>query len=103
MYYLIYAGADTKPEMIEQFTDISPAVPWNYRGIIKDNVTNSFTTHPGIIDYSGKSYFFYHNGTLPTGVIYRRLICVDYVYYNPDGTIQKVVQTQEGVKPVSQP
>jgi hypothetical protein len=37
---------------------------------------------------------------LPTGGSYRRSICVDYMYYNPDGTIQKIIQTTEGVKPV---
>ncbi len=39
-------------------------------GEVKLNVKNSFTTHPGIIDYKGKSYFFYHNGSLPTGGIF---------------------------------
>lgn len=100
LYYLVYAGAGTKPEMIEYSTATNITGPWEYRGIIQENVPNSFTTHPGIIDYKGKSYFFYHNGALPTGGSYRRSICVDYMYYNPDGTIQKIVQTAEGVKPV---
>lgn len=100
LYYLVYAGAGTKPEMIEYCMATNIEGPWEYRGIIQENVTNSFTTHPGIIDYKGKSYFFYHNGALPTGGSYRRSICVDYMYYNPDGTIQKIVQTTEGVKPV---
>jgi beta-xylosidase len=100
LYYLVYASAGTKPEMIEYCTATNPAGPWTYRGIIQQNVPNSFTTHPGIIDYKGKSYFFYHNGSLPTGGSYRRSICVDYMYYNPDGTIQEIVQTTTGVKPV---
>jgi beta-xylosidase len=96
LYYLVYASAGTKPEMIEYCTAKNPAGPWMYQGIIQENVTNSFTTHPGIIDYKGKSYFFYHNGSLPTGGSYRRSVCVDYMYYNEDGTIQKIVQTTEG-------
>lgn len=100
LYYLVYASAGTKPEMIEYCTAAHPEGPWTYRGIIQENVPNSFTTHPGIIDYKGKSYFFYHNGALPTGGSYRRSICVDYMYYNPDGTIQKIIQTTEGVKAV---
>ena len=103
LYYLVYASAGTKPEMIEYCTAASPEGPWNYHGIIQENVPNSFTTHPGIIDYKGKSYFFYHNGALPTGGSYRRSICVDYMYYNEDGTIQKIIQTKEGVKPVNHP
>lgn len=101
LYYLVYASAGTKPEMIEYCTATSPEGPWNYQGIIQENVPNSFTTHPGIIDYKGKSYFFYHNGSLPTGGSYRRSVCVDYMHYNEDGTIQKIVQTKEGVKPVN--
>ena len=97
LYYLVYPGAGTKPEMIEYCTATNIAGPWTYQGIIQENVTNSFTTHPGIIDYKGKSYFFYHNGSLPTGGSYRRSVCVDYMYYNEDGTIQKIVQTTKGV------
>lgn len=100
LYYLVYASVGTKPEMIEYCTATNMEGPWEYRGIIQENVPNSFTTHPGIIDYKGKTYFFYHNGTLPTGGSYRRSVCVDYMYYNPDGTIQKIIQTTEGVKPV---
>ncbi|SFQ75700.1 hypothetical protein SAMN04515668_4146, partial [Hymenobacter arizonensis] len=37
---------------------------------------------------------------LPTGGNYRRSICVDYMYYNPDGTIKPIVQTTKGVAPV---
>lgn len=100
LYYLVYASEGTKPEMIEYCTAKSPTGPWNYRGIIQENVQNSFTTHPGIIDYKGKSYFFYHNGSLPTGGSYRRSICVDYMYYNKDGSIQKIIQTTEGVSEI---
>lgn len=101
LYYLIYASEGTKPEMIEYCTAESPEGPWTYQGIITGNAPNSFTIHPGIIDYKDKTYFFYHNGLLPTGGSYRRSICVDYMYYNPDGTIQKVEQTTAGVKPIS--
>ena len=83
--------------MIEYCTATNITGPWTYQGIIQENVNNSFTTHPGIIDYKGKSYFFYHNGSLPTGGSYRRSVCVDYMYYNEDGTIQKVIPTLRGV------
>lgn len=97
LYYLVYASTGTKPEMIEYCTAPSATGPWTYRGIIQQNVPNSFTTHPGIVEYKGKSYFFYHNGALPTGGSYRRSICVDELRYNADGTIQPIVQTVRGV------
>ncbi len=27
----------------------------------------SFTNHPGVVDFKGKTYLFYHNGGLPGG------------------------------------
>jgi len=98
LYYLLYASRGTKPEMIEYCTAKNITGPWDYQGIIQENVPNSFTTHPGVLDYKGKSYFFYHNGALPTGGSYRRSICIDEMHYNADGTIQKIVQTTTGVK-----
>ena len=86
--------------MIEYCIAASPEGPWEYKGIIQGNAQNCFTTHPGIIEYKGKSYFMSHNGSLPTGGSYRRAITIDYMHYNEDGTIQKIEQTAEGVKPV---
>ncbi len=100
LYYLVYAGKGTKAEMIEYCTADSPEGPWTYRGIILGNAPNCFTTHPGIIDYKGKSYFMTHNGLLPTGGSYRRSICIDYMDYNEDGTIKKIEQSKVGVEPV---
>jgi beta-xylosidase len=95
LYYLVYAA--NMPETIEYCTADKPEGPWTYRGLIQEPSKNSFTTHPGIIDYKGKSYYFYHNGMLPTGGGYRRSVCLEYLNYNADGTIQKVEQTTSGV------
>ena len=95
LYYLVYAA--NFPETVEYCTAKSITGPWEYRGLIQDRVVNSTTTHPGILDYKGKSYFFYHNGALPTGGSYRRGVCIDYLNYNADGSIQKVLQTVQGV------
>lgn len=95
LYYLVYAA--NFPETIEYCTATSPEGPWTYRGLIQDHSLNSTTTHPGIIDYKGQAYYFYHNGVLPTGGSYRRSVCVENMYYNPDGTIKKIEQTTGGV------
>ena len=100
LYYLVYASQGEERERIEYCTSDSPEGPWEYRGIITGSAPNSFTIHPGIVEYKGRDYFFYHNGVLPTGGSYRRSIAVDYIYYNEDGTIQYVEQTDEGVKPI---
>jgi beta-xylosidase len=98
LYYLVYAA--NMPETIEYCTAKNIKGPWEYRGLIQDPSKNSFTTHPGIIDFKGKTYYFYHNGALPTGGGYRRSVCLEYMYYNPDGTIRKVEQTRESVEAV---
>jgi hypothetical protein len=82
--------------MIEYCTAKNITGPWTYQGIIQENVANSFTTHPGVLTYKDKSYFFYHNGALPTGGSYRRSICIENMYYNADGTIKKIIQTTTG-------
>ncbi|KAF3914496.1 hypothetical protein AA313_de0206322 [Arthrobotrys entomopaga] len=56
----------------------------------------SFTNHPGIIDFQGNSYFFYHNGALPGGSGYTRSICIEKFSYNSDGTIPSIAQTSSG-------
>lgn len=100
LYYLIYAGKGTKPEMIEYATSKNIQGPWQYRGILAENAPKSFTIHPGVIDFKGKTYFFYHNGELPQGGSYRRGICLEYLYFNKDGSMKKIIQTKEGVKAV---
>ena len=42
----------------------------------------SFTNHPGVIDYKGRSYFFYHNGALPGGSGFTRSVAVEEFEFN---------------------
>jgi beta-xylosidase len=94
-YYLSYAAAF--PEYIDYATSKSIKGPWTYGGRINDLVNNSPTNHQSIIEYKGNWYFVYHTGSLPTGGEFRRSVCIDQLYYNPDGTIKKIVQTIKGV------
>jgi len=59
--------------------------------------TDSYTNHGSIVEYKGQWYAFYHNSRLSekNGIFndWLRSICVDKLYYNPDGTIQMVAQT----------
>ncbi len=54
-----------------------------------------------MVDFKGHTYLFYHNGTLnrdgQRGQSLRRSVCVDELFFNEDGTIKEVVQTQEGI------
>jgi arabinoxylan arabinofuranohydrolase len=95
IYYLTYASR--YPSVIAYATSNSIYGPWTYRGILNDYVENSETNHPSIVKYKWNWYFFYHNGALPTGGNWRRSVCVDQLYYNEDGTMQKIIQTSSGV------
>jgi hypothetical protein len=98
IYYLSYATGVQKP--IVYCTSTSPTGPFTYRGVLMDaEVTGGATNHHSIVKYKGRWYIFYHNIAL-SDISCRRSVCVDYLYYNEDGTIQKVVQTEESVAPV---
>jgi hypothetical protein len=52
------------------------------------------------VKYKGQWYFVYHTADAPGGGEFRRSVCVDYMYFNSDGTIQRVIATGDGVDPV---
>lgn len=100
--------AKLKPNLTEidgdiQVVDLPRYVegPWTPQGELTGMAENSFTIHPGIAEFQGKWYLFYHNATLTldghAGAIGRRSVCVDELKYNPDGTMQTVIQTKQGV------
>jgi beta-xylosidase len=98
-YYLSYASEF--PEKICYAMSRNINGPWQYQGTINEIAGNSNTNHQAIINFKGKDYFIYHNGALtPDAGSYHRSVCIDYLYYNPDGTIKRVMMTTEGVKKV---
>ena len=99
-YYLSYATGF--PEKIAYAMSKNINGPWQYKGILNEVAGNSNTNHQAIIDFKGKSYFIYHNGSIQTdGGSFRRSVCIDYLYYNTDGSIKRIVMTTEGVKPAT--
>mgnify|MGYP003859563421 CR=1 FL=1 len=97
-YYLSYAYKFPEKTAYAMSTSING--PWKFQGILNEVAGNSNTNHQAIIEYKGKDYFIYHNGSIPIhGGSFRRSVCIDYLYYNPDGTIKRIVMTSEGVEP----
>lgn len=99
LYYLTYADGNPGANRMRYATSNSPLGPWTNRGIILDPVYNSETTHGSIVQYKGSWYLFYHNAQISSNGTLRS-VNVDRLYFNPDGTIQKVVQTSNGVPAV---
>ncbi len=101
IYYLTYASMGQGREAIAYATAPSMEGPWTYQGELTGMAENSFTIHPGIEEFNGQWYLFYHNATLTIdgikGAIGRRSVCADKLFYNEDGTMKFVEQTQAGV------
>jgi len=96
-YYLSYASEF--PEKICYAMSKSITGPWEYKGTLNELAGNSNTNHQTIIEFNDEWYFIYHNGAInPHGCGFRRSVCIDRLYYNPDGTMQRIIMTTEGVQ-----
>lgn len=103
LYYNVYAAdaPGVQPEQICYATATKITGPWTYQGFITGPAKHGFTIHPAVIEFKKQWYFFYHDGSYPLngtpGGDTRRQVCVEYLYFNPDGTIQPISLTDEGV------
>ena len=104
IYYLAYASMNRELGPDERISyAAAPRIegPWTPKGEITGSAANSFTIHPGIVEFKGDWYLFYHGGTLKIGDqeggLGRRAVAVERMYFNPDGTIQPIDQTSQGI------
>lgn len=95
LYYMVFAAGGI-PEYISYSTSSGPTGPWTYRGVIMPTEGASFTNHAGVVDFDGRSYFFYHNGALPGGSGYHRSVAVESFTYKDDGSFPTIKMTKEG-------
>jgi len=97
-YYLTYPHVANKTERLEYATSTSPMGPFKHAGVILDeSLSGCWTVHHSILDYQGQSYLFYHDKDLSPAFDKNRAIRADKLFFNADGTIQKVVPTLRGV------
>lgn len=102
LYYLLFAAHCCSPEKLDYSTSDSATGPWTYRGRIMDSSGNkSFTNHPGVVEFRGHDYLFYHTGELPGGGGFRRSVAVEEFTYEDDGTIPVIPMTAEGPEPIA--
>ena len=103
-YYMLYAshGTGNGGERISYSTSDSPTGPWTWGGLIMEPGNGAaFTNHCGIIDFKGRSFFFYHNQKNVNGGGYSRSTAIEEFTWNADGTIPTIKPTNNGVvKPV---
>jgi len=102
-YYLTYPHAvsvngQQGTEELEYAISTNAMGPYNWVGIITDtNASGCWTEHHSIVQYKGQWYLFYHDKQLSPNFDKNRSVRVDYLHFNDDGTIQKVIPTLRGV------
>ena len=100
-YYLSYACQF--PEKICYAMSDSIHGPWQPMGILNEIAGNTETNHQSIVEFLGRDWFFYHTGAVPprdgkpSGGRFRRSVSVEPLYYNADGSLERVIMTTEGV------
>lgn len=93
LYYLFWPGGPL-PEFIGYSTSDKAEGPWKYAGIIMPAEGGAFTNHPGVIDFKGKTYFFYHNAALPGGSGFTRSVAVQELEFNEDGSVRPMTMAR---------
>ncbi len=101
-YYLTYPHAVTinghEAEQLEYATATEPMGPYTVKGIMMDQTPNgAWTNHQSVVQYQGQWILFYHDKLLSPSFDKNRSVCADYLTFNDDGTIQKVVPTLRGI------
>jgi len=94
IYYLTYSDNLPGRNRMRYAISENPLGPWTYKGIFLEP-TSCDTSHGSVVEYKGQWYLFYHNCDI-SGAGNLRSVCIDYLYFNGDGTIKTVVQTKKG-------
>ena len=98
IYYLTYPHEVDGAERLEYATGGGPMGPFEQKGVIMDkSASGCWTNHHSIVEYKGQWYLFYHDQDLSPDFDKNRSIKADYLFFNEDGTIRKVIPTHRGV------
>ena len=94
--YYLFAAFGWREQMGYATSD-SMYGPWEWGGVLMPPTATSNTNHPSVIDFNGKTYFIYHNGSLPWGSGFRRSVCAEEFTINEDGSIDPIEETSKGI------
>jgi hypothetical protein len=98
IYYLTYADNFPGSNRLHYATSTNALGPWTHKGVYLQP-TGCDTSHGSVVEYKGQWYAFYQTKSI-SGQNNLRSICVDRLYFNPNGDIIPVIQTTNGVPSV---
>lgn len=86
-YYFSYSTGDS--HLLCYAIGDSPYGPFTFKGVVLDPVVG-WTTHHSIVKFNDEWFLFYHDCVPSDDTTWLRSLKVQKLYYNEDGTIQKV-------------
>lgn len=95
-YYLFFA-VDWREQMAYATCDDLMTGDWEFKNVLMPWTSTSDTNHMAVFDFKGKTYFVYHNGSLPFGYGKRRVACVEELIFDEEGNILPITETASGV------
>jgi hypothetical protein len=99
IYYLTYPHVQNKTECLEYAMGSSPVGPFTVSGVIMDeSPSGCWTNHQSFINFKDQWYLFYHHNDLSPKFDKNRSVMIDSLFFNTDGTIQKVKPSLRGVE-----
>ena len=87
-YYFSYSTGDS--HLLCYAIGDNPYGPFTYQGVILEPVVG-WTTHHSIVEFKGQWYLLYHDCVPSNDITHLRSLKVQRLFYNPDGTIQTVI------------
>ncbi|HRS52246.1 MAG TPA: family 43 glycosylhydrolase [Candidatus Marinimicrobia bacterium] len=98
IYYMTYPHVQRTIERLEYAMGTNPLGPFKFTGVIMDeSPTGCWTNHHSIIEFKNQWYLFYHHNDLSPQFDKNRSVRIDSLFFQEDGTIQKVSPTLRGV------
>ena len=97
-YYYTFPWVEDARETLAYCMADNPLGPYTFMGkFMEQSETICWTNHHSFIELDGQWYLFYHHNDYSPYFDKNRSVCVDYLYFNPDGTIIPVTPTLRGV------
>ena len=94
-YYLFYAYG-WREQMAYATTSDLMENKLTFQDTLMKPTATSNTNHMAVVDFLGKTWFIYHNGSLPSGSGFRRVACIAEVQFYSDGAVAYIEETAIG-------